>query len=66
MSQHAYLEKQLDSLKAASEPKKDELDSLGKLSKIIAEEEKEIARLIQGSKHFKENVRLLPIIYAIN
>ncbi|XP_057957164.1 structural maintenance of chromosomes protein 4 isoform X2 [Malania oleifera] len=52
--QHSYLEKQLDSLKTESQPRKDELFRLGELKKIISTEEKEIERLIQGSKHLKE------------
>lgn len=54
--QHAYLEKQLSSLKAASQPRKDELDKLKNLTKIISAEEKEIDRLLQGSKQLKEKV----------
>lgn len=55
-SQHSYLEKQLDSLKAASKPRKDELNRLEVLSKTISAEEKEIGRLIEGSKQLKEKV----------
>lgn len=55
-SQHSYIEKQLDSLKAASQPKKDELERLRELKKIISAEEKEIDRLIDGSKQLKEKV----------
>ncbi|KAL3567974.1 hypothetical protein D5086_030625 [Populus alba] len=53
-TEHSYLEKQLGSLKAASEPKKDELDRLEELKRIIVTEEKEIDRLILGSKKLKE------------
>nr|XP_023928205.1 structural maintenance of chromosomes protein 4 [Quercus suber]POE91107.1 structural maintenance of chromosomes protein 4 [Quercus suber] len=53
-SQHSYIEKQLDSLEAASQPRKDELDRLEELKKIISTEEKEIDKLIQGSKELKE------------
>ncbi|KAF5748995.1 structural maintenance of chromosomes protein 4 [Tripterygium wilfordii] len=53
-SEHGYLEKQLDSLKAASQPKEDELNRLEDLKKIISAEQKEIGRLIQGSKKLKE------------
>uniref|UniRef100_A0A2N9FRR7 Structural maintenance of chromosomes protein n=1 Tax=Fagus sylvatica TaxID=28930 RepID=A0A2N9FRR7_FAGSY len=53
-SQHSYIEKQLDSLEAASQPRKDELDRLEELKKIISTEEKEIDKLIQGSKKLKE------------
>ncbi|KAK4393112.1 Structural maintenance of chromosomes protein 4, partial [Sesamum angolense] len=48
------LEKQLDSLKAASEPLKDEVARLKELGNIISAEEKEIERLMQGSKQLKE------------
>ncbi|KAE8718250.1 Structural maintenance of chromosomes protein 4 [Hibiscus syriacus] len=53
-SEYKYLEKQLDSLEAASRPKQDEIDRLEELKKIISTEEKEIDRLIQGSKKLKE------------
>ncbi|XP_034707420.1 structural maintenance of chromosomes protein 4 [Vitis riparia] len=53
-SQHSYLEKQLDSLKAASKPRKDELNRLEVLNKTISAEEKEIERLIEGSKQLKD------------
>uniref|UniRef100_A0A7N2MVZ9 SMC hinge domain-containing protein n=1 Tax=Quercus lobata TaxID=97700 RepID=A0A7N2MVZ9_QUELO len=53
-SQHSYIEKQLDSLEAASQPRKDELDRLEELKKIISTEEKEIVKFIQGSKELKE------------
>ncbi|KAI8533943.1 hypothetical protein RHMOL_Rhmol10G0050100 [Rhododendron molle] len=53
-TQHVYLDKQLDSLKAASQPKQDELDRLAELRKIISAEETEIDRLTQGSKQLKE------------
>ncbi|KAK3188084.1 hypothetical protein Dsin_027645 [Dipteronia sinensis] len=52
-SEHGYLEKQLDSLEAASQPKRDEIDRLEELKKIISAEEKEIEQLIQGSKQLK-------------
>ncbi|XP_057491270.1 structural maintenance of chromosomes protein 4 [Actinidia eriantha] len=52
--QIVYLEKQLDSLKAASEPRKDELNRLDELRKIISAEENEIDRLTQFSKQLKE------------
>lgn len=55
-SQHDYIEKQLDSLKAASRPKKDELDRLKELKKIILAEEREVNRLTDGSKQLKEKV----------
>ncbi|CAA3013817.1 structural maintenance of chromosomes 4 [Olea europaea subsp. europaea] len=53
-SQRSDLEKQLDSLKAASKPKKDEVDRLKELENIISAEEKEIDRLMEGSKQLKE------------
>ncbi|KAK3212684.1 hypothetical protein Dsin_017390 [Dipteronia sinensis] len=52
-SEHGYLEKQLDSLEAASQPKRDEINRLEELKKIISAEEKEIEQLIQGSKQLK-------------
>lgn len=55
-SQHSYLEKQHDSLKAASQPKKNELDRLEELKNIISAEEKEIDKIVQGSKKLKEKV----------
>lgn len=56
-SQHSYLEKQIGSLEAASQPKKDELDRLAELKNIISLEEKEMDKLTQGSKQLKEKVR---------
>ncbi|XP_035550219.1 structural maintenance of chromosomes protein 4 [Juglans regia] len=53
-SQHRYLEKQLCSLEAASQPGKDELDRLKELKELISNEEKEIDKLIKGSKELKE------------
>ncbi|XP_062106651.1 structural maintenance of chromosomes protein 4 [Humulus lupulus] len=53
-TQHNYLEKQRDSLEAASRPKKVELNRLQELKKMISAEEKEIDKLIQGSKKLKE------------
>lgn len=55
-SQHSYLKKQLGSLEAASKPKDDELKRLRELRDIILEEEKEIDRLMLGSKTLKEKV----------
>ncbi|XP_073040972.1 structural maintenance of chromosomes protein 4 [Primulina eburnea] len=52
--QHDDLEKQMDSLKAASVPIKDEVDRLKELGNIICAEEKEINRLMLGSKQLKE------------
>ncbi|KAL4010601.1 hypothetical protein IC575_030103 [Cucumis melo] len=53
-SQHSYLEKQLSSLEAASKPKDDELKRLEELRNFISEEEKEISRLVLGSKKLTE------------
>ncbi|XP_004293216.1 PREDICTED: structural maintenance of chromosomes protein 4-like [Fragaria vesca subsp. vesca] len=58
-SQHGYLEKQIGSLEAASQPKKDELDKLEELKKNIAAEEKEIQKLIQGSQQLKDKATKL-------
>lgn len=64
--QHCYLEKQLDSLKAASQPRKDEVGRLKDLKKIISAEEKEIDRLIQGSMQLKEKVCGYSDLYSSN
>ncbi|WVZ15351.1 hypothetical protein V8G54_012917 [Vigna mungo] len=53
-SQFNYIEKQLDSLEAASMPQQDELERLEELKKIVSSEEKEIKRLTNGSKQLKE------------
>ncbi|XP_020526509.1 structural maintenance of chromosomes protein 4 isoform X1 [Amborella trichopoda] len=53
-AQYSDIEKQLDSLKAASHPRKDELERLAELDKTIAVEEKELERLLKGSKNLKE------------
>jgi len=55
-SQFSYIEKQLDSLEAASMPQEDELKRLEELKKIVSAEEKEIKRLTDGSKQLKEKV----------
>lgn len=55
-SEYKYLEKQLDSLEAASRPKQDEVHRLEQLKETISAEEKEIDRLIKGSKQLKEQV----------
>ncbi|PRQ20033.1 putative structural maintenance of chromosomes protein [Rosa chinensis] len=55
-SQHSYLEMQIGSLEAASQPKKDEVDQLRKLDSIISAEGNKIDELIQGSKQLKEKV----------
>lgn len=64
-SQYTYLEKQLDSLKTASEPKKDDLDKLEELKKLIHEEEKEINRLTLGSKQLKEKVNVVSSVLLV-
>lgn len=53
-SQHNYLGKQLESLEAASRPKRDEIKKLEELKKTISAEEQKIDKLIQGSKQLKE------------
>lgn len=53
------LEKQLDSLKAASEPTKEEVDRLEEIANIISAEEKEIDRLTNCSKQLKAKVTSL-------
>nr|GFD24982.1 structural maintenance of chromosomes protein 4 [Tanacetum cinerariifolium] len=55
-SQHENLAKQLDSLKAEAEPSNDDLRRLEELKNIISEEEKNINKLTQESKQFKEKV----------
>lgn len=55
-SQSSYIENQLNSLKATSQPKEEELNRLEELKKIISGEENEIDRLIDGSKLLKEKV----------
>lgn len=51
-----YLKNQLDSLKSAAKPRKEEVTRLAELQKIVNAEEKEIAQLTQGSKKMKEKV----------
>ncbi|ONK68794.1 uncharacterized protein A4U43_C05F16100 [Asparagus officinalis] len=53
-AQHSYIEKQLHSLKVASEPKKDELDRLKELDRLIHAEEKELEKLSKCSATLKE------------
>ncbi|GAB4831648.1 Structural maintenance of chromosomes protein 4 [Ancistrocladus abbreviatus] len=52
-TQHDYLESQLSSLRAASRPRKEEVNRLEELKKVTSAEEKEIDRLAQGSKELK-------------
>ena len=54
--QYGYIEKQLQSLKVASQPSRDELDSLEELDNVVSLEEKELERLARGSKKLKEKV----------
>lgn len=55
-TQHNYLEKQHDSLEAASQPKQEELNRLEELKNIISAEEEEIGELMKGSKKLKDKV----------
>ncbi|XP_073144785.1 structural maintenance of chromosomes protein 4 [Henckelia pumila] len=52
--QFGDLEKQMDSLKAASVPIQEEVDGLEELGNMICAEEREINRLMLGSKQLKE------------
>ncbi|PIA44296.1 hypothetical protein AQUCO_01700121v1 [Aquilegia coerulea] len=52
--QHSYIEKQLDSLKAASQPRSEELARLVELKNTISAEEKELERLTTGSMKLNE------------
>lgn len=53
-TQNDYLKNQLESLKSAAQPRKEEVTRLAELQNIISAEEKEIAKLTQGSKKLKE------------
>ncbi|GMH05121.1 hypothetical protein Nepgr_006961 [Nepenthes gracilis] len=53
-TQHDYLESQLNSLRDASQPRKDEVARLEELEKVMSAEKKEINRLTQGSKKLKD------------
>lgn len=55
-AQYDYIERQLGSLKAASEPGKDELERLKDLQKLISSEENELERLAKCSTRLKEKV----------
>lgn len=55
-SQHEYIEGQLESLEAASLPKKDEVGRLKELGKTISSEEEKISQLMEGSKQLKDKV----------
>lgn len=65
-SAHSDLEKDLDSLKAASKPGKEELDRLEELKKIMRDEEKEIGRIMAGSKNLKEMVGFKMFVLLIS
>ncbi|WOL08544.1 structural maintenance of chromosomes protein 4 [Canna indica] len=52
--QHNYIKKQLESLKAASQPKKDELSRLKELDSIISAEQSELEKLVKCSSTLKE------------
>lgn len=60
-AQYGYIEKQLGSLKAASQPRRDELDRLKELEKKVSFEEKELERLTKGSKKLMEKASELQI-----
>ncbi|OIT06490.1 PREDICTED: structural maintenance of chromosomes protein 4 [Nicotiana attenuata] len=53
-SQHNDLKKQLDTLRIASEPSKEEVSRLKELKKIMSAEEKEMDRLTQSSQQLKK------------
>nr|XP_016513692.1 PREDICTED: structural maintenance of chromosomes protein 4-like [Nicotiana tabacum] len=53
-SQHNDLKKQLDALRIASEPIKEEVSRLKELKKIMSAEEKEMDRLTQSSQQLKK------------
>ena len=53
---YSYIEKQLDSLKSASEPKKDEVNKLKELDRIISAEQAELEKLVKCSSDLKERV----------
>ncbi|KAH0457445.1 hypothetical protein IEQ34_012760 [Dendrobium chrysotoxum] len=53
-TQHSYIEKQLDALKAAAEPKNDDLSRLKELEDIISVEDKEVNKLSRCSNKLKD------------
>ncbi|KAK8957181.1 Structural maintenance of chromosomes protein 4 [Platanthera zijinensis] len=55
-TQHRYIEKQLGALKAASEPKKDELSRLKELEDIISSEDMEVNNLSRCSSNLRDRV----------
>ncbi|XP_057521763.1 structural maintenance of chromosomes protein 4-like [Amaranthus tricolor] len=56
-----YLKKQLNSLKSAAQPRKEEVARLAELQKIIFTEEKEIAQLTHGSQKLKDKAAELQL-----
>ncbi|KAG0475503.1 hypothetical protein HPP92_015189 [Vanilla planifolia] len=53
-AEHSYIEKQLSTLKTASEPRKDELMRLKELENIISTEEKEVVKLSKCSSKLRD------------
>ncbi|KAG0475511.1 hypothetical protein HPP92_015197 [Vanilla planifolia] len=53
-AEHSYIEKQLSTLKTASEPRKDELMRLKELENIISTEEKEVGKLSKCSSKLRD------------
>ncbi|CAL9187640.1 unnamed protein product [Musa hybrid cultivar] len=56
---HRYVIKQLESLKVASKPKKDELNRLKELADVISAEQSELEKLVQCSSTLKERAAIL-------
>lgn len=61
-----YLKKQLNSLKSAAQPRKEEVARLAELQKIIFTEEKEIAQLTHGSQKLKDKVHELQLFCSLS
>ncbi|KAG0473867.1 hypothetical protein HPP92_015724 [Vanilla planifolia] len=59
-AEHSYIEKQLSTLKTASEPRKDELMRLKELENIISTEEKEVGKLSKCSSKLRDRATALP------
>lgn len=55
-AQYSYIEKQLGSLKTASQPKTDEVNRLKELDQIMIMEEQELEKLTRCSGKLKERV----------
>jgi structural maintenance of chromosome 4 len=53
-AQYSYNEKRLDSLKAASQPKDDELGRMKELDDIISTEQVELKKLAKSSSKLKD------------